>query len=434
MTLEQYIAAFRNLNVNRKGGHASPHKVCMLLAVMDLIESGTITDNKIYFNEALLTQYQQHFSAVQTASDRPNPHLPFFHLMREKFWHHQIIAGREDAYHTKKDTVNDKWLRETIAYAWLDDELFELLKYSTTRELLKYDLLENIDQELRGELSEAQGSWTQLECELITADYLNMLLKELRCEPFVKSHHREDLKPYLNNRSDGSIEYKHQNISAILIDLGLPYIKGYKPAFNYQRLLSEVVASQVGGRIQQVETSADVIANDIPAMPVPTDWQTVLAEAPHIEEKDIEESPGTYRSRIYDYAEKEQRNRSLGKRGEEFVLEFEKQRLAELGRKDLAKKIEWTSQEKGDGAGFDIQSYQGPEGEELFIEVKTTNSGKYQPFFITDNEVAFSEDYSTQYSLYRVFEYRQQPRIFTLAGSIRDHVRLAARQYRASFR
>ena len=34
MSLAFYINAFRKLNVNRARGHASPHKVCMLLAVM----------------------------------------------------------------------------------------------------------------------------------------------------------------------------------------------------------------------------------------------------------------------------------------------------------------------------------------------------------------------------------------------------------------
>ena len=121
-------------------------------------------------------------------------------------------------------------------------------------------------------------------------------------------------------------------------------------------------------------------------------------------------------------------------RGEEFVLSLEKRRLAGLGRKDLAKEIEWTSKVRGDGAGYDIRSFNADTDKELFIEVKTTNSGKYQPFIISDNEVAFSEEHPDQYSLYRVFQFKSGPRMFTLDGCIREHVNLLAREYSATFK
>ncbi len=61
-------------------------------------------------------------------------------------------------------------------------------------------------------------------------------------------------------------------------------------------------------------------------------------------------------------------------------MRLERERLLELGRKDLVGDIQWTSKEMGDGAGYDIRSFQGQTDEELFSEVKTTNSGKYQQF------------------------------------------------------
>jgi hypothetical protein len=273
-----------------------------------------------------------------------------------------------------------------------------------------------------------------LECELIVADYLNMLLKELRSEPFVKSHHREQLRQYLDDRSSGSVEYKYQNISAILIELGLPYIRGYKPAFNYQKLLSDVVKSQVTVREKQVQNGAEEVVNDAPQMHLHNDWASIIDEAPVIDQEEKKTVVRQYQPRVYDYTSREESNRKLGRRGEEFVLEFERQRLTSLGRKDLAKKIEWTSEVKGDGAGYDVYSYQGEEGGDLFIEVKTTNQGKFLPFYISDNEVAFSEEHPDNYSLYRVFDYRKQPRIFTLNGSIRENAILRTKQYQASFR
>src|SRR4051812_34448684 len=63
-----------------------------------------------------------------------------------------------------------------------------------------------------------------------------------------QTEHRLRLQPLLNNRSDGSIEFKHGNISAVMLDLGFPYIRGYKPRMNYQALLSMVVDQQVRGQ------------------------------------------------------------------------------------------------------------------------------------------------------------------------------------------
>ncbi len=64
---------------------------------------------------------------------------------------------------------------------------------------------------------------------LIVTDYFKMLELELLGQPYRKSDHREEIATKLQNRSSGSIEFKHQNVSGVLVELGLPYIEGYKP-------------------------------------------------------------------------------------------------------------------------------------------------------------------------------------------------------------
>lgn len=434
MSLQDYANRFRALNVNRRAGHSSPHKVCLLLAVMDLVEAGVITTNRILFNDRLIEQFNRHFGMMQGAGDRPTPYLPFFHLRSDGFWHHRIVDGEEGAYRDLSRSLGPGRLRGAIAYAYLDDELFELLRYIPSREVLKYELFENVDAADRRDLRGAIGDWSEIECELIVADYLEMLLKELAGTPYSKAEHRRALDRHLTERSEGSIEYKHQNISAILIDVGLPYIRGYKPAFNYQRLLRDVVVAHVDARRGQIEARAEAIIEPGPIEAAVTDWSTVMEEPPERTGHDERDNVREFKPRIYNFSEREERNRNLGQAGERFVLEFERHRLTTLGRPDLAREIEWTSKERGDGAGYDIRSFDGRRDEERFIEVKTTNSGKYQPFLISDNEVAFSEEHAPRYSLYRVFELRRNARLFTLDGNIREHVNLATRQYQARFR
>jgi hypothetical protein len=69
----------------------------------------------------------------------------------------------------------------------------------------------------------------------------------------------------------------------------------------------------------------------------------------------------------------------------------------------------------------------------MYVEVKTTNSGKYQPFLISANEVAFSDEFSSNYALYRVFEFKSSPAIFRLTGPIRTNVNLNPKLFFASF-
>ena len=67
-----------------------------------------------------------------------------------------------------------------------------------------------------------------------------MLHDELAGVRVNKAEHNERLRRLLHNRSKGSVEFKHANISAVLTLHGYPYIDGYKPRFNFQTLLEQV--------------------------------------------------------------------------------------------------------------------------------------------------------------------------------------------------
>lgn len=276
-------------------------------------------------------------------------------------------------------------------------------------------------------------AWSQFECEAITRDYFNMFRKEVVGEPYNKTEHRRELQKLLYNRSDGSIEYKHQNISAILIEAGYPYIPGYKPAFNYQGLLKTVLLDYLHAQVSEINSLVSNLSESVPTSVPEHEWHNILDEAPERIHKHAEEASPDYTPTKYNYAEIENRNRKLGSSGEEFVFKYEQYRLTKAGRPDLAKEVIWTAKVLGDGAGFDIQSFDETRDVERFIEVKTTNSGKYQPFLITNNELAFSASRPDRYMLYRVFNFRSHPKLFLLPGNIQQHVNLDPRLYRASF-
>ena len=87
----------------------------------------------------------------------------------------------------------------------------------------------------------AGDEWSRDEVEATVADYFDMLRHELAGLAINKAEHNERLRRFLQNRSRGSVEFKHANISAVLTLHGYPYIDGYKPRFNFQALLEQVV-------------------------------------------------------------------------------------------------------------------------------------------------------------------------------------------------
>lgn len=260
--------------------------------------------------------------------------------------------------------------------------------------------------------------WYRKEVERVVADYFDMLSKELSGVEYRKSEHRRNLMPLLENRSEGSIEFKHQNISAVLIHFGQPYIKGYLPRFNYQKLLEEVVFNYLVS-YPSIEKLFEQFSKEVVSFPsLPVDFNQRIMDPPVIKST-VKEPTLTYtRSPIRtNYLEKEQQNRKLGLLGEEWVMEYEKWHLTVSGRENLADRVEWVSREQGDGAGFDILSHH-PNGSDKYIEVKTTRLGKETPFFFSRNELLFSKDHSRDYHLYRLFHFDDNARMFIKTGGL----------------
>ena len=295
----------------------------------------------------------------------------------------------------------------------------------------------------KGEAAETQPEneltgkeWTDDEVRIIVASYFEMLKLELHGHAYSKAEHRQLISPLLPARSKGSIEFKHQNISAVLLGLGLPYIDGYKPRGNYQARLAEEGESYLETNSNLLETlpSAPVInPQKKPTLIIPNLDLVIESPPDLIVSPRTREKPWlTRRGRRIDFAEVDALNRHLGKLGEEFVVEVEKHRLLQLGRDDLAQKVEWVAQTLGDGLGFDVLSFDDTTDAERFLEVKTTGLGKDFPFYVSINEVNCSKDVPDKYHLYRVFDFARDPRLYILHGSLQDLCRLDPIQFRAT--
>ena len=268
--------------------------------------------------------------------------------------------------------------------------------------------------------------WQEDELDLIVADYFAMLAADLSGQPYVKSRHSATLIAQIG-RTQGSVEFKHQNISAVLDELGMPWISGYKPRRNYQNAIFDAIDRY----LTQHPAIVEVTPNLPPVAPLST---AAIFVAPPTLSLTNAPIPERLRRLVqkFDPVERDHRNRSLGKAGEEFVVDVEKRKLTQCDRADLARKVRWIASEEGDGAGYDVLSFD-LGGHPRLIEVKTTNGSARTPFFLTRNECELAIERSVDWRIYRVHQFAKDPRIFTLAPPLESAVKLTSETWRASF-
>ena len=256
-----------------------------------------------------------------------------------------------------------------------------------------------------------------------------MLATDAANQPYNKARHNRALQSRID-RNRSSIEFKHQNISAVLKGLGEDWIYGYKPAYNYQTSLVDAVVAWLAlnpawlGRVGRA-AAATGLAERVPLWIGPPPTYSNQPPPDELEQMlDI--------SRKFNVADRDARNRALGLAGEAYILEHERATLTNAGHSDLACKVQWVSQEDGDGAGYDIESF-ASDGRPRLIEVKTTNGWERTPFHISRNELAVAEDRRNDWCLLRLWNFAREPKAFELRPPLSNHVALTATNFQASF-
>ena len=268
--------------------------------------------------------------------------------------------------------------------------------------------------------------WSQAEVEAIVADYFVMWEKDFRGEKYNKAEHNRLLRKIIPMRSRGSIEKKHQNISAVLWHLGYPYIEGYKPLPKYQALLRAVVEDRLTNEPILNQLVAKKVQAPAKAVPPVQSRKAIQVSPPSRKEvKKLVEDEVRRRTNFVrrNYLEMEANNHSLGLAGEKFILQYEHERLWRAGKRALADRIKHIAQTDGDHLGFDILSFE-TNGRERLIEVKTTRYGAMNRFFASANEVNVSESHKHEYHLHRLFNFDKQPQFFILSGALSDTCQL----------
>lgn len=264
-------------------------------------------------------------------------------------------------------------------------------------------------------------------------EYFTLLQAELRGRRWWLSARRGGLLARFRGQVHDRADIRHRQISAILIGHGLPYLSASRPLPDLDPALTDAVAAYLYNHPDVLELMEQDVFRPAPAVPEVGDPEDIVVSPPAGDELPRLEAT-LDRSRLLagvDFLAREQRNRSLATAGQKFVLAFERERLRAQGLDSHADAIEHVTADDGDGPGYAIHSY-GLDGSDRLIEVKTTRYGRETPFHVSAHEVAMSRRHGSRFWVYRVFSFRERPRLYMLHGALDQGTTLEPTEYRAT--
>lgn len=140
-----YIETFMNLKNNSKYGRKSPLKAVLLLAVIDMYETGELSSNEIVYNDALKDNFARVWNSLLSDA-MPEAYTAFWYLQKEEFWHIVHKKHEEHVLDLMQDdriSPSEEKILECVRFAELDNDLYFLMTLQSGRNSLRRALLES---------------------------------------------------------------------------------------------------------------------------------------------------------------------------------------------------------------------------------------------------------------------------------------------------
>lgn len=164
----QLLHFFSKLRRDYKYGGA-PHKPVLLLAILELIRKGEITNNRIGITPELVLEFKSIWSRlVRSHNHHPNFALPFYHMRSEPFWELVTFGGMPIPVTSSKSIKSLNALKESVAFAELDASVFLLMQIPENRMVLEEALLKQYFPETKNHFHSREADlFSELETEIL---------------------------------------------------------------------------------------------------------------------------------------------------------------------------------------------------------------------------------------------------------------------------
>ena len=150
-TLQDYIRKIKSMNRSRSRSNGyAPHNPFLMLAVIELMEQGKISNNRILPSDDLIAIFGKYISLIPGSNS--TIHESFYDLKNEGFWdlkNWPPISGSQMNLFSGAEQMTLETGLPTSAYAVLDDDLFSFLKKPVYRDLIRQTIIKTYFPELR---------------------------------------------------------------------------------------------------------------------------------------------------------------------------------------------------------------------------------------------------------------------------------------------
>src|SRR2546426_9470850 len=161
---QDWLERLYNLRRDKRDSPERPHKPVLLLAIIDLLDKGAISDNAIPLSDDLLKVFKRYFGVVRMRDDQPTIQNPFYFLSGDGFW--ELVPNENERILYQSGSVSRApsvaELRRRVAFGRFDAGLWALLREDHSRHQLREALIARYFPEKRNQLAAIAGEWTPL--------------------------------------------------------------------------------------------------------------------------------------------------------------------------------------------------------------------------------------------------------------------------------
>ena len=124
-------------------GQISVSKFLYLISIIEAIEYRHLLSNEILLENAFVRKRFGQLYEQQYSNDKGYMSQfyirPFYHLASSEYYH--LVWKYHDRPAITTHTPSEKYLRENLLYAKLDDELWEILQDAESREYIRRSII-----------------------------------------------------------------------------------------------------------------------------------------------------------------------------------------------------------------------------------------------------------------------------------------------------
>jgi len=141
--LKPYDLMVKEIKTYKRGSDTSPSKYVLLLCLIKLFDNNPVHENKFYFKDIepkFIKCFNEYFPDYP--DHRKMLEYPFYHLKNDGFWNLQLLNGQQEKFEMyKQKRLTKNRLLETVEYAYLSEDTYQMFLNRSQRNLLKEALI-----------------------------------------------------------------------------------------------------------------------------------------------------------------------------------------------------------------------------------------------------------------------------------------------------